>query len=47
VSGSGYGLIHATVFIIISNNKKFWEELIAYISLTRHGTHRKKKWWEK
>jgi hypothetical protein len=24
-------------------NKKFWEELIAYFFLTRHGQHRKRK----
>jgi hypothetical protein len=24
-------------------DKKFWEELIAYFSLVRHGLHRKRK----
>jgi hypothetical protein len=25
------------------NNKKFWEELIAYFPLIRHGLHRKRQ----
>jgi hypothetical protein len=29
----------------LEENKKFWEELIAYFPLIRHGPHRKRKTW--
>jgi hypothetical protein len=29
--------------VLRSDNKKFWEELIAYIPLIRRGPHRKQK----
>jgi hypothetical protein len=29
--------------LFLKQNKKFWEELIAYFPLTRHGPHRKRR----
>jgi hypothetical protein len=36
-------IIIRNIFTIAGNNKKIWEELIAYFSLIRYGLHRKRK----
>jgi hypothetical protein len=37
------GKAHVMTQMIRKEDKKFWEEMIAYISLMRHGQHRKLK----
>jgi hypothetical protein len=34
---------HRTLSPRLKNNKKFWEQLIAYFTLTRHGPYRKRR----
>jgi hypothetical protein len=35
--------VYNAILVILIIDKKFWEELIAYFPLKRHGQHRKRK----